>query len=484
MSTYVSLLLWLAAAELLRRLILALKLAFTGPLSKIPGPTLWKITSLPWMIENITGNCMNTLPELLDKYGDVIRVGPKDIMFRDKASVQKILVEDDLVKSPIYEAIRPHPNVTSLITETDKTLYKQKRRLLSPGFSISYLNALEPRVKECVQVFEDWLDAECSKGNGYTIVDMSNMMGNLSFDIMSATSFGGSFNLVASNDKKLKNLFLDRLKRAAIDAQFPIIKYLPFVPPSQSEEFNNMIDDIISKRRAEKGPVKKDLVQIFLESNDADPIAFSHLHIREEMSLFMIAGSDTSAVTLTNTYLLLLNNPETLKKLVAEIDTAFPSKYDSITFANTQDLPYLNACINESMRLRPIVVVGLARYTQETIMIGNYEIPPETIVSPAVGAMMKDPRIWPDADIYVPERWLGKYKGVDVDRKAFLPFSAGSRNCPGQQFALKEMRIILSTIIRRYEMSLIPGQSHEQRVHTVPWFLQGYYKVGLKPRVN
>lgn len=54
------------------------------------------------------------------------RIGPKDIMFRDKASVQKILVEDDLVKSPIYEAIRPHPNVTSLITETDKTLYKQK----------------------------------------------------------------------------------------------------------------------------------------------------------------------------------------------------------------------------------------------------------------------------------------------------------------------------------------------------------------------
>ena len=63
---------------------------------------------------------------------------------------------------------------------------------------------------------------------------------------MSATSFGGSFNLVASNDKKLKNLFHDRLKRAAIDAQFPFIKYLPFVPPSQSEEFNNMIDGIIS----------------------------------------------------------------------------------------------------------------------------------------------------------------------------------------------------------------------------------------------
>ncbi|KAL2073943.1 hypothetical protein VTL71DRAFT_11269 [Oculimacula yallundae] len=482
MASYITLVLWVVVAELLRRLVLALKVAFTGPLSKIPGPTLFKITSLPWIIENITGNCMNTLPALFEKYGDVVRLGPKDVIFRETAAVQQILVEDDLIKSPIYKAIRPYPEITSLITETNKAKYKQKRRLLSPGFAISYLNALEPQVKACIQVFEDWLDAECSKGNGYTIVDMSNMMGNLTFDIMSATSFGGSFNLVTSNDKKLKTLFHDRMKRAAIDAQFPFIKYLPFVPPSQSEEFNSMIDGIIAKRRAEKGPPKKDLIQIFLESNDADPVAFSHLHVREEMSLFMMAGSDTSAVTLTHTYMLLVNTPDSMRKLVAEIDTAFPSKNDPITFANTQDLPYLNACINESMRHSPILATGLARYTTETTMIGNYEIPPEVIVSPAIGLMMRDPRIWPDPNDYVPERWLGNYKGVEVDRKAFLPFSAGSRNCPGQQFALREMRLILSTIIRRYEMTLIPGQSHEQRVHTVPWFVQGFYNVGLKPR--
>lgn len=98
--------------------------------------------------------------------------------------------------------------------------------------------------------------------------------------------------------------------------------------------------------------------------------------------------------------------------------------------------------------------------------------------------MMKDPRSWPDPENYVPERWLEQYKGVDIDRKAFLPFSGGSRNCIGQQFALKEMRMILSTMVRRYELSLIPGQSHEMRVHTVPWFYQGYYKVGFRPRSN
>ena len=66
-----------------------------------------------------------------------------------------------------------------------------QRRLLSPGFSISYLNALEPIVKECVKVFEEWLDNECAKGNGYTVIDISNMMGNLSF--VSLKIFKGTF---------------------------------------------------------------------------------------------------------------------------------------------------------------------------------------------------------------------------------------------------------------------------------------------------
>lgn len=71
-----------------------------------------------------------------------------------------------------------------------------------------------------------------------------------------------------------------------------------------------------------------------------------------------IAGSDTTGTSATFAVLLLLNNPEKLKALKDEIDTAFPSKDDPITFANTQDLHYLNAVINETLRVMPIVVSG------------------------------------------------------------------------------------------------------------------------------
>lgn len=106
-------------------------------------------------------------------------------------------------------------------------------------------------------------------------------------DVMSATSFGGSFGLVKSKDLKVKNMVSERLKRAALDSHFPFIKYLPFVPPSQGVGLNNIIDNIIATRKAESQKPKKDLLQIILDVNNANPETYTHMHVREEMSLFM-----------------------------------------------------------------------------------------------------------------------------------------------------------------------------------------------------
>lgn len=108
---------------------------------------------------------------------------------------------------------------------------------------------------------------------------------------MSAASFGGSFNLVISDDSKQKDLFNSYLKRVAIDAQFPFIRYIPGVP-SASSMLGGLIDRILVKRREEvaKGITKKDLLQIFIDTNKADPVSFTDKHIRDEMILFMLVN--------------------------------------------------------------------------------------------------------------------------------------------------------------------------------------------------
>lgn len=105
---------------------------------------------------------------------------------------------------------------------------------------------------------------------------------------MSAASFGGSFNLVVSDDDTQKNIFNSYLRRVALDAQFPFIRYIPGIPPASSMT-TDLIEKIVSKRRQEmeKGINKKDILQIFIDTNNADPVSFTEKHIRGEMILFM-----------------------------------------------------------------------------------------------------------------------------------------------------------------------------------------------------
>lgn len=104
---------------------------------------------------------------------------------------------------------------------------------------------------------------------------------------MSATSFGGSFDSVRTNDNYLKNLFIQHLQETAVDTNFPFLKWLPSIRPRKSAEMDKITDGIVSKRLNSKDQTRKDLLQIFLDTHKTNPESFSDKHIKEEMRLFM-----------------------------------------------------------------------------------------------------------------------------------------------------------------------------------------------------
>jgi len=107
---------------------------------------------------------------------------------------------------------------------------------------------------------------------------------------MSATSFGGSFNSVRTNDNYLKNLFIQHLQETAMETNLPFIKWLPFFRLRKADEMDKITDGIISKRLNSKDQARKDLLQIFLDTHKTNPESFSDKHIKEEMRLFMYVG--------------------------------------------------------------------------------------------------------------------------------------------------------------------------------------------------
>jgi cytochrome P450 len=181
----------------------------------------------------------------------------------------------------------------------------QQRRLLSPGFSISYLNGLEPLMLECVQALVETVDLKCKENHDSAVLDVYTMLSNFTSvshviwlmlaldglkrrqDVMSATSFGGSFNSVRTNNNRLKSLFLEHLKETAIFTSLSFLKWLPFVQPKKAAELDSITDAIVTKRLNAKDQTRRDLLQMMLDAHKANPESFTNRHLKGEMRLFM-----------------------------------------------------------------------------------------------------------------------------------------------------------------------------------------------------
>ena len=186
---------------------------------------------------------------------------------------------------------------------------------------------------------------------------------------------------------------------------------------------------------------------------------------------------DTVAIEMSGTMYLLLSNPDKLQKLTHEVRAAITSEED-ITLANVNGLKYLNAILQEAMRLWPAGPETTRRETDSRgrgQMIQGKWVPPGTLVGVYHWVAGRYTGAWLDAEKFVPERWLsaevigeseqGGEKGVDEyakyhdydDHGVINSFHVGPRNCVGQNLAMAQMRLVLTGLIWGFEMSLEDG---------------------------
>lgn len=167
-------------------------------------------------------------------------------------------------------------------------------------------------------------------------------------------------------------------------------------------------------------------------------------------------GADGPAISLANTLYYLVKNPETLVKLRQELDSALSPADHVAPWAKVKNLPYLRACIDESMRLSPPVATDLARRTPpQGTKIDDQMVPGNTVVSISAYTAHRDPEVFPDPEEYRPERWL--IKGDDRLKAmlaVYIPFTTGSRGCIGRNVTILMQMVFISTLCHRYEFAL------------------------------
>jgi benzoate 4-monooxygenase len=200
---------------------------------------------------------------------------------------------------------------------------------------------------------------------------------------------------------------------------------------------------------------RKDLLARLQEGRDekGEPLGVEEL--TAEALTQLIAGSDTTSNTSCALLFYVAKTPGVLQKLQAELDAAIPDDANVPTYEMVRNLPYLEAVINETMRMHSTSGIGLPRqipYDSQGVTLRGYYFPPGTVLSVPTWTIHHSKEIWgPDADEFRPERWENT---TARQKNAFIPFSYGPRACVGRNVAEMEMKMIAASWARRYDVYL------------------------------
>jgi cytochrome P450 len=218
------------------------------------------------------------------------------------------------------------------------------------------------------------------------------------------------------------------------------------------ERTNQSIAAMLAYRR-QSDENHDDILALLLNAEPHAPETFSDNWVRDEIFGFMFAGYETTAVLTTWTLHLLATHSHDYHRVVGEIDAALDGELP--TYADLPRLPYLHRCLHEALRLYPPVWL-LSRTICRPVVLGGYHLPENADVFFSISAMHRDPDIFPDPDLFDPDRWLNDRAG-QPQRDALLAFGAGARKCIGKDFGIIEAATMLTVLLQRWEISAKPG---------------------------
>jgi cytochrome P450 len=193
----------------------------------------------------------------------------------------------------------------------------------------------------------------------------------------------------------------------------------------------------------------------------ADGAPFTDIEVAQAANTFLLAGYETTATSLAMTLYYCTATPGTWPRLVAEVEAVLGGR-DPTPSDLAESLPFLSACFSEALRLSPPGSATI-REAASDLTIHGFAIPKGTPIHNAVFTAQRDPALWgPDADAFVPDRWLaggGGGKATGAPTPDLLAFGGGSLMCVGQRFALEEAKMTLVRLAARgLSFDLSPGQ--------------------------
>ena len=381
---------------------------------------------------------------------------------------------DDYMKPADLIAIfEPLIGIHNLVV-TEGAEHDRTRKMINPAF---YFNNLKALIPIFVQQTNKIIDEIFAMSNNQQTIDLQNEFSKLTLSIIVSSAFGKQFEI----QDKLKKIVCETLPKviSAVEYrsmrminQIPLLAKLPIcqkdVIDQGSEDIARIVNQIIADRReghSKSLSSNSDLLDLLLSAVDSDDIPFNDQEIKENALTFVLAGHETTGNLMTWVSYILMTNNNVLRTCQEEVDKILPNGIQ-ITYEHLAHLHVCEAVIQETLRLYPSASF-LARECIREHTIGNANdhqltIPAKATVIIDIYQLHRRAEFWERPLEFDYTRWLRDpitgLKPKLPHPYCYIPFSAGARNCIGQNFALLEAKVILASLVQRCNLELEVGQ--------------------------
>ncbi|PSK55395.1 Isotrichodermin C-15 hydroxylase [Elsinoe australis] len=446
---------------------------FLHPLSRYTGPLLASLSPF-WKLWHVSsGSYERVLKELHDQHGAFIRIGPNHLDVSHADAVKDIFMTGkSFVKSDFYNAFTAlRPNIFGT---RDEDIHHARKKALSNGFSLQSVTQMETHIDACLTKLIARLDKAAETGQ---TINLKAWVSYFVIDVLGELAFAKSFDMLEKGQEEALPPLREHVYLAMLTGQLPSLlpffsRYLPKIPiPSLQTvikgrtKLRNLAISCVNTRLANPDPDRRDLLAKLIEEFNRGTTDLTEIDIQTEAFGFIVAGSHTTAATISCLFHLLLHHPTTLSALETEllsspqittlISSALPEQ-SPVPYALTTPLSYLSALVTETLRHTPVFTLPLMRVVPSPgAVIANNRIPAGTDVSVCSAVLHRDKAVFgEDADVFRPERWLEK-EYVRAHKELLFGFGAGHRACIGRNLATVEIQKVVATVVGRYRVDLV-----------------------------
>ena len=389
-----------------------------------------------------------------------IRIAPNELHISDASLYKTIYSQTSpYLKHPEFYAAFGTPH--TLFTEDDPALHKARRRLLNPFFSRAGILRVEPSIVAKVKGLLERIERLRKTQS----INIYNAFRCVTVDIISEYAFARSMKLTDKSDTNFHGGFLiafDAVAKVIWDMAYqPMIRKISmaipkFIGRALSPELAaifGLADE--SKQsllayRADAKPESREYSVVFDSLKDLD----DDLIVAEAVDI-LAAGSDTTAYSLSVGLWHILQDQRIRETLVSELLEAIPDVANFPSLTKLESIPYLTACVRESIRVAKAVPGRLPRIVPNNanLVVDGKIVPPGTIIGMSAYTMHRSEELWgSDARAFNPDRWLGE-KAKSLDQH-MVSFSKGLRSCIGQNLAYAEATLVMAYLLRTYDVKI------------------------------